>query len=288
MDCIQLMLISANFEIMKFSVITSVYKNDKPEFVRFALDSMLVHQSVKPSEIVLVQDGPVPPELISLLDEYDCKYPEVLHIIRLEKNGGLGNALKLGVDNAKYDIIARMDSDDICLLDRFEKQVAFLDAHPEVDIVGGQMTEFIGSPDNIVGKREVPLTNNEIYDYMKSRCALNHVTVMFRKEAILKAGNYQDWFWNEDYYLWVRMMINHCVFANIPDVAVNVRSGADQYARRGGKKYFDSEIGIKKLMLERGFITRRKYIVNYIQRFVIQRMMPNSVRGWVYRTFART
>lgn len=270
-----------------FSVCTSVYKNDKPEFVRAALDSMLVHQSVKPDEIVLVQDGPVPEGLSLLLSEYEGKYPEVMHIIRLEKNGGLGNALRLGVENARYDIIARMDSDDICLHDRFEKQLAYLEEHPECDIVGGQMTEFIDSPDNIVGRREVPLTNEEIYEFMKSRCALNHVTVMFRKEVVMKAGNYQDWFWNEDYYLWVRMMMAGCKFANLPDVAVNVRSGADQYARRGGKKYFDSEMGIKKLMLDKGIINRKEYVVNYIQRFIIQLLLPNSVRGWVFRTFAR-
>ncbi len=271
----------------KFSVCTSVYKNDKPEFVRVALDSMLVNQSVKPTEIVLVQDGPVPYELLHLLLEYKEKYGDLMNIISLEKNGGLGNALKLGVEPAKYDLIARMDSDDICLPDRFEKQLTFLETHPACDIVGGQMTEFIGEPDNIVGRREVPLTNEEIFQYMKSRCALNHVTVMFRKEAVLKAGNYQDWFWNEDYFLWVRMMMAGCRFANIPDVTVNVRSGSDQYARRGGKKYFDSEIGIKKLMLEKGMITRKEYIVNYIQRFIVQLMLSNGVRGWVFRTFAR-
>jgi glycosyltransferase involved in cell wall biosynthesis len=270
-----------------FSIITSVYKNDKPEFVRTALDSMLIHQSVKPSEIVLVQDGPVPSELCILLNEYENKFQEIIHIIRLEKNGGLGNALRLGVENAKYSIIARMDSDDICMPNRFEKQLAYLETHPDCDIVGGQMTEFIGEPDNIVGRREVPLDNDGIYRYMKSRCGFNHVTVMFRKEAVLKAGNYQDWFWNEDYYLWVRMMMNKCVFANIPDVLVNVRSGEDQYARRGGKKYFDSEIGIKKLMLNNGIISRTEFVINYVERFVIQLMLPNKVRGWVFRTFAR-
>lgn len=248
---------------------------------------MLVNQSVKPDEIVMVQDGSVPSELSSLLDEYEKRYLEVMHVIRLEKNGGLGNALRLGVESAKYDIIARMDSDDICLPDRFEKQLAYMEAHPECDIVGGQMTEFIGEPENIVGRREVPLNNDDVYQYMKNRCALNHVTVMFRKDAVLEAGNYLDWFWNEDYYLWVRMMMNKCVFANIPDVLVNVRSGEDQYARRGGKKYFESEIGIKKLMLEKGMITRMEYLINYVERFIIQLLLPNSVRGWVFRTFAR-
>lgn len=271
----------------KFSVCTSVYKNDKPDFVRVALDSMLEHQSVKPDEIVLVQDGPVPEELSLLLAEYEDKYSEVMHIIRLEKNGGLGNALRLGVENAKYDIIARMDSDDICLSDRFEKQLAFMEAHPDCDIVGGQITEFIDTPSNIVGKREVPCSNEAIYQYMRSRCALNHPTVMFKKKSVLKAGNYIDWFWNEDYYMWIRMMELGCVFANLPDVLVNMRSGLDQYGRRGGMKYFKSEIGIKKLMLEKGMINRKEYFLNYIQRFIIQLLLPNTFRGWVFRTFAR-
>ena len=276
-----------SFDMREFSIVTSVYKNDKEAFVSAALDSMLVTQSVKPNEIVLVQDGHVPYELSRLLLEYKDKYGDVLNIIKLEKNGGLGNALKLGVENAKYDICARMDSDDICASDRFEKQLAYLEAHPECDIVGGQITEFIDTPDNIVGKREVPCDNEAIYHYMRSRCALNHPTVMFKKKAVLNAGNYMDWFWNEDYYMWIRMMEQGCVFANLPDVLVNMRSGLDQYGRRGGKKYFDSEIGIKKLMLEKGMITRQEYVVNYIQRFIIQLMLPNSVRGWVFRTFAR-
>lgn len=271
----------------KFSVCTSVYKNDKPEYVRVALDSLLVKQSVKPSEIVLVQDGPVPVGLSELLSEYEAKYGELMHIIRLEKNGGLGNALRLGVENAKYDICARMDSDDIAMPDRFEKQLAHMEAHPECDIVGGQITEFIDSPDNIVGKRVVPCDNEAIYQYMRSRCALNHPTVMFKKKSLVDAGNYQDWFWNEDYYMWIRMMERGCIFANLPDVLVNMRSGLDQYGRRGGKKYFDSEIGIKKLMLEKGMITRKEFVINYIERFIIQLMLPNWLRGWVFRTFAR-
>jgi len=274
--------------MMNFSICTSIYKNDNPDHVRVALESMLVHQSVKPDEIVLVQDGPVTGGVSDVLSEYEEKYANVMHVIRLKKNGGLGNALKLGVENARHAIIARMDSDDICLPNRFEKQLVYMETHPECDIVGGQMTEFINTPDHIVGRRDVPLSNEEIYEFMKNRCALNHVTVMFRKDAVMKAGNYQDWFWNEDYYLWVRMMMNHCVFANIPDVVVNVRSGANQYARRGGKKYFDSEIGIKKLMLKEGLIDRKEYFINYIERYIIQLLLPNNLRGWVYREFARS
>ncbi len=271
----------------QFSIITSVYKNDKAEFIRVALDSMLVHQSVIPDEIVLVQDGPVPESTTKLLSEYQQRFGEKLNIIILDENKGLGNALKLGVENAKYDIVARMDSDDICIPNRFEKQLSYMEEHPECDIVGGQITEFIDTPNNIVGKREVPCTNKAIYKYMRGRCALNHPTVMFKKKSVLKAGNYKDWFWNEDYYMWVRMMEQGCVFANLPDVLVNMRSGLEQYGRRGGKKYFDSEIGIKKLMLEKGMITHKEYVINYLERFIIQLMLPSNVRGWVFRTFAR-
>lgn len=271
----------------EFSIITSVYKNDKPEFVRVALDSMLVNQSVKPTEIVLIQDGLVPEVLSELLSEYETMYPEVLKIIRLEKNGGLGNALRIGTETAKYDLVARMDSDDICQPNRFKKQLEYLDQHPDVDIVGGQITEFIGELANIVGQRVVPTDNAAIYEYMKSRCALNHVTVMFRKEAVLRVGNYQDWFWNEDYYLWVRMMAGGCKFGNVEEVLVNVRSGADQYARRGGRKYYESEKGIQKLLLEKGMTTRAKYMKNVAMRWVLQIAMPNWLRGWVFRTFAR-
>lgn len=271
----------------KFSVVTSVYRNDKPEFVRVALDSMLVEQTLKPSEIVLVRDGSVPVDLERLLFEYEAKYSDVMHIIRSDKNGGLGNALKLGVENATYSLVARMDSDDICLPKRFEKQMAYMAEHQECDIVGGQMTEFIGEPTNVVGKRVVPESNEAIYEYMKSRCALNHVTVMFRKDTILKVGNYQDWFWNEDYYLWVRMMMIKCVFANLSDVLVNVRSGEDQYARRGGMKYFKSEEGIQRLMLDNKLINRYEYSVNVAKRLIVQLVLPNWLRGWVFRTFAR-
>lgn len=270
-----------------FSVVTSAYKNDKSEFVRVALDSMLINQTVKPTEIVLVRDGQVPEVLDKLLNEYEARYPDVFNIIRLEQNGGLGNALKLGVENAKYDIIARMDSDDICLPNRFELQLKYLEQHPEVDILGGQISEFIGIPENIIGKRVVPCTNSEIYNFMKSRCAFNHMTVMFHKDAVLKAGNYQDWFWNEDYYLWVRMMKTKCQFANVPEVLVNVRSGADLYARRGGRKYYESEKGIKKLQLDNKMITKIEYRYFVAQRYVIQILMPNWLRGWVFRTLAR-
>ena len=270
----------------EFSVCMSVYKNDKPAEVNMALGSV-INQPVRPSEIVLVIDGPIPDSLNDILDGFSRKYTDLFNIIRLSENKGLGNALKLATEAAKYELVARMDSDDICMSGRFEKQLACFEQAPDLSIVGGTISEFIDTPDNVVGHRVCPLTDMEIRNYMTRRCALNHVTVMFRKSEVLRVGNYQDWFWNEDYYLWLRMLLAGLKFANLPDTLVNVRVGSDMYARRGGWRYFKSEAGIQRYMWEHKLIGFPKYLYNVAIRFVVQVAMPNSLRGWVFRTFAR-
>lgn len=131
-----------------------------------------------------------------------------LHPIYLEKNQGLGNALRIALDNCKNEWVARMDSDDVSQPYRFESQLNYLKKHPKVDMIGGNITEFIGEESNVTGQRHVPETNKEIREYMKKRCAFNHMSVMYKKSAVDKAGGYQDWFWNEDYFLWIRMMLS--------------------------------------------------------------------------------
>ena len=269
-----------------FSVCMSVYKNDKPADVSVALDS-IINQTVRPNEIVLVVDGPIPDKLMLVLDEYDKRNIGLFNIIRLPINRGLGNALKLATEKAKYELIARMDSDDIAESTRFEKQLKCFENDSELSIVGGSISEFIDTPQNIVGHRVCPFTNDEIKDYMKSRCGLNHVTVMFRKSEVLRVGNYQDWFWNEDYYLWIRMMLAGCKFANLPDVLVNVRVGKDMYARRGGRKYYNSERDLQRYMLEHKVINRWQYMYNVFVRWCIQIAMPNSIRAFVFQKLLR-
>ena len=165
------------------------------------------------------------------------------------------------------------------LFDAFKKK--------QCDICGGDISEFIGESDNVVGKRSVPQSDAEIKEYMKTRCAMNHVSVMFKRETVLAVGNYIDWFWNEDYYLWIRMQLANCRFANTGTVLVNVRSGEDMYRRRGGDKYFKSEKGLQDYMLAHGMIGRGTYCVNVLKRFIVQKVLPNTLRGWVFRTFAR-
>lgn len=274
-------------EHVPFSVAMSVYKSDDPQFFDRALASITQLQTVMPDEIVLIVDGPVGDGLNRVIRKYEERYP-IFQIIRLEKNGGLGNALKLAVECAGNELVARMDSDDVSVPTRFRQQLDYFAAHPQADIVGGDISEFIGGEENVVGTRRVPESNEAIRAYMKKRCALNHVSVMFRREAVLKAGGYLDWFWNEDYYLWIRMWLDGAVFANTGTVLVNVRTGEEMYQRRGGWKYFKSEAGLQSLMLKKGMIRLPRYLLNVGERFVMQMLLPNRLRGAVFRKLART
>lgn len=280
-----------NIEIDKihhvpFSVAISVYKSDNPIFFDRALNSITENQTITPNEIVLVVDGSVSDSLNEVISKYENKY-DIFKIIRLKKNGGLGNALKIAVENATFELIARMDSDDVSLPTRFEEQLRYFQVNPEIDIVGGNITEFIGEENNIIGQRLVPVSNEAIREYMKERCAMNHVSVMYKKTAVQNAGGYQGWFWNEDYYLWIRMWLNGAIFANTGSVLVNVRVGEEMYQRRGGSKYFESEKGLQDYMLKNKMINHSTYIKNVAKRLIIQKLMPNKLRGWVFRTFAR-
>lgn len=269
----------------KFSVCLSVYHGDNAVFFREALESMFT-QTRKPDEVVLVVDGPVTNEIDVVIAEYSHKDTPLV-VIRLAKNSGHAIARQTGLDAARYEYTAIMDSDDIAVSDRFEKQMAYIEQHPEVDALGGQINEFIGELSNVVGTRSVPLTDGEIKTYLKSRCPMNLVTVMLKKEAVQKVGGYIDWYCEEDYYLWVRMTEQGMMFANLPDNLVNVRVGDEMYQRRGGWKYFESEAKLQRYMLKHKVISMPKYLYNVLLRFAVQVMMPNKVRGWVFRTFAR-
>ena len=272
---------------MRFSVLISVYKNDKAADFRIALESITTNQTLKPSEVVLVIDGPVPEDTNRVISDVEVANPGLYKVVRFEQNQGLGIALQKGLEAASYEIVMRMDSDDIAVPDRFEKQYHYMVEHPNVAVCGGQIDEFVDDVNNVIGRRIVPCVNDDIYMYMKTRCAFNHMTVALRRTKIMEVGNYQPWLWNEDYYLWIRLMIAGCEFANLPDKLVNVRTGEKMYQRRGGKKYFDSELGIQKYMYNNHLIGERVFLANVVKRLIVQVLLPNRVRGWVFRTFAR-
>ena len=257
-----------NSSRLKFSVAMSVYKNDDPEYFKDSLNSIL-NQTFEPDEIVLVIDGPIPGELRQTIQFYVAKN-KCIKPIWFETNKGLGEALRIAVENCQNNLIARMDSDDISVPERFEKQIKLFEKNPNLSVVGSNICEFIGSIENVIGIREVPQENDQIKDFLRKRCPFNHVTVMFKKDEVLKVGNYQDWFWNEDYYLWIRMYINGAVFQNLEESLVYVRVGEEMYQRRGGWSYFLSEAKLQRFMLQNTIINFNTYLRNLAVRFFIQ------------------
>lgn len=272
----------------KISVAMSIYKNDDPVFLRVALKSV-IDQTLKPNEIVIVGDGPVPEALGEAVGDMTRQAADAgisLRFLPQDVNRGLGEALRICCESCRGDFIARMDSDDISLPDRFERQMRVFAEHPEVGMVGGMITEFVGSPDNIVGKRILPLDHDGIYRMMKTRCGVNHVTVIMRREALMAAGNYSGRFRQEDFYLWARMMKIGVRMANIPEVVVNVRSGEDQFARRGGLRYFRQHMRVFRFMYQEGLISLPVLMENYVLRFA-QVAFPNKLRTWIYQHILR-
>ena len=279
------MKIEDDYAMEKYSVLMSLYKNEKPDYLRKAIESIL-KQTIPPDEITIVKDGVLTPELDAVLEEYKEK-SRIFNIIGYEINRGLGYALNFGLKHCRNELVARMDTDDIAKLDRCEVQLKMFERDTSLEIVGGDISEFIGTPENIVAYRKVPVTDKEIKEYMKVRCPFNHMTVMYKKAAVLRSGNYQDLFWNEDYYLWIRMMEHDCVMGNTGSVLVNVRVGNDMYKRRGGTKYYQSEKYLQQYLLDHQIRGRLTYMLNLLKRFVVQRLLPNKIRGIVFRIFAR-
>ena len=173
---------------LNFSVVMSVYKNETVENFEAAFNS-IINQTAPPEEIVLVRDGPVG-ELMQTAIDTKVKENDIVTYVPLQENMGLGNALKEGIKRARNELVARMDSDDISVPNRFELQLKIFEQCPEIDMVGGQVSEFIENIDFPVGKREVPEKHEDIIKYLKKRNAFNHPSVMYKKSAVLKAGNY--------------------------------------------------------------------------------------------------
>ena len=267
---------------MPFSVLMSVYNKDNPQWLKQAIDSVL-NNTVKPNQIVLVVDGQISNELEQVLTEYK----DSLDILRLEKNSGLGIALQQGLLKCKYPLVARMDSDDISLPNRFEIQLKEFENNPNLTIVGGYIQEFDSQTNEKTSIRKVPLEDNKIKQYIKTRSPFNHVTVMFKKEDVLKVGNYQTFYQIEDYYLWTRLVKENYQMKNISGILVNVRVDTKMFARRGGYKYFKSNKEISKQMLKMKIINYPYYLFNITVRFITQVLMPNNIRTLFYKKVLR-
>ncbi len=269
---------------MNFSVLLSVYSKEQPIFLRQCLESIFQQTSL-PTEIVLVEDGPLPQELSQVIKVYAAKYPE-LKTVSLPVNQGLGKALNEGLKHCSYDLVARMDTDDISKPDRFEKQLKVFQQHPEIDVCGAWIDEFEEDISNVISVRKLPEHHSEIYSFAKLRNPINHPVVMFRKQAVIDAGGYMHLPLFEDYYLWVRMLLNGSKFYNIQESLLYFRFSPDMFKRRGGWRYIGYECRFLNLVRKMGFISFLQFVKNILMRF-IARVIPHSLRSILYKKVLR-
>lgn len=267
-----------------YSVLMAVYKKENPVFFRQSIQSMM-DQTLAPWDFVIVCDGPLTPELDHVLEWAAQRLGDRLQCIRLKENSGLGSALRVGVPRCRCKVIARMDSDDVSRKDRCERQLQILE-QGDYSIVSGTLQEFTEKPGDLERLRVLPRTPAEIREYAKKRNPFNHPCVMYRKEDVLKAGNYQDFPGFEDYYLWIRMLCGGAQGYNIQEPVLDMRTGNGMYSRRGGLSYLKWTLRFQKFLLKKNFISKDRYIKNCMIRTVVG-IIPGGLRERFYGLFLR-
>lgn len=261
-----------------FSVLISIYKKENPQWLREALDSVFA-QTIQPSEIVMVKDGPLTDELEAVLSEYSAKYP-IFNFIVNETNLGLGLALQKGVLACKNEIIARMDTDDIIPPYRFEHQMKKIEEGYDVVSCWAQL--FMGSFDNVIAVKTRPENHEDIVKLAHRRSPICHAGTLFRKSALLKAGNYQHCKLYEDYHLVARLIMSGAKFYNCQEVLYYVRVTPEQMNRRSGLNYLKTELSFFKEFKRIGFFSTKDYLVNSAIRVVV-RLMPGEIKQKVLK-----
>lgn len=273
---------------MKFSALMSVYQNDSTDFFRIALESISTEQILKPSQIVIVLDGPVPVETREVISEVKKREADIeFTVVSLDVNRGLAAALNTGIDYCKYEWIARMDSDDISLPDRFLKQITYIKNNPEVDVLGGTISEFSLIPGDLCSERHVGLSQEEIMRMAKSRTPMNHVSVMYKKDTVIRAGKYSEDFGKlEDYKLWVDLIAIKACMRNVDDILVYVRTGNGFVSRRSNRREIKDWDMLQCYLLENHMVTPITALKNklYIRCFIY---MPGWMKEMAYKLFLR-
>jgi glycosyltransferase involved in cell wall biosynthesis len=257
----------------------SIYHKEKAQYFNRAMLSIWDEQTIKPNEIVLVQDGKLTDELYEAINKWQEKLGDIFKTIPLEQNVGLGDALNIGIKECSYELIARMDTDDICSPDRFEKQLKiFRDSN--IDICSSWISEFDNDENIVLSYRKIPEKHKEIVRFAKIKCPINHPATMYKKSAVEKVGGYN--MRPEDYYLWVKMILDASKFYNIQEALVHMRAGYGQLERRRGLKYAINEFKFQKEFFRIGFLNKFEFLRNISIRFVV-RILPKKVVKLIYK-----
>lgn len=263
-----------------FSVLLSIYYKEKPTFFEEALLSIWDKQTLKPNQIVVVKDGPLTENLENVIIRWKEKLGEILTIVPLRENLGLAKALNKGLKYCKYDLIARMDTDDISVLDRFEKQVTFMQENLDISVSSGLIEEWAQDLSYKISERRLPLNHESIVSFAKSRCPVSHPAVIYRKRSVIESGGY-PLIYPEDYPLWGIMLNKGFKFANLPDVLVKMRVG-DALSERRSKDFLKGEILTFNLFYSIGFLNRYQLYRNIMQRKVV-RLSPHWLKKILYK-----
>jgi glycosyltransferase involved in cell wall biosynthesis len=268
----------------KFSVLLNVYAKDRPVWIKQAIESVLTN-TISPAELVIMVDGPIGKEIQEVLEE--SKKNKTVRILSNPVNIGRGAALSLALLQCNYNLIALMDADDVSRSDRFEKQLDAFANNPDLSVLGGQIQEVDSDTFTPIAQRKVPLTHNEIRRYIKTRMPFNNVTVMFKKDVVLEAGNYKTFGTLEDYYMWARVIAKEKIVQNLSDVLVDVRVGKEMYNRRKGWEYFKINKRLFDEMKKLKLLNFREYYYTLSVRFIVQVLMPNWLRNLFYKKVLR-
>lgn len=264
-----------------FSVLMSVYKKEKPTFLDEALKS-IENQTIKPNQIVIVIDGHITIELNDIIRKHQCDFFKLYTIVRLDKNRGLGLALQKGITYCKFDWVARMDSDDVAVKNRFELQLKAIKENPKLTVIGGQIDEFTGEVNNIVGKRLVPTSQEDIRQFIKWRSPFNHPSVMLNKKDIIKIGNYQRNGKLEDYFLWSKVIIAGYQVLNLPEVLVHMRTDAGMYGRRGEWANLKQIFKLRRMLYKGKLVSKREELMGDFV-MVMNVIIPSWLREIIYK-----
>lgn len=271
---------------MEFSILMSLYNKENSKFLDECFISIWNNQTLKPTEIVLVKDGVLTSELEKIISTWQEKLGSVLKIVVLEQNVGLGKALNAGLAQCRHDWVLRMDTDDICTPDRFQKQIDFIKNHPDIVLFGGQILEFNQDIADANVLKSVPIDYQEIKKFAQKRSPFNHMTVAYKRDIILNLGGYQHHLFMEDYNLWLRVIGSGYKVANLPDIILYGRVGNGMHSRRRGWQYIQSEQQLLKLKLN----LKMQPIIPAISLFLVRscfRLLPGSLLSFIYNNFLR-
>jgi glycosyltransferase involved in cell wall biosynthesis len=267
----------------EFTVLMSVYKNDDPGLFKSAVQSVF-DNSIQPNDFVLVIDGPVYGELSECISSIK-KISSIIRILPLPKNVGLAEALNAGLNMVSTEWVARADADDINIVERFEKQIRYISNH-HVDVIGGQILE-IETDGSVVAQKRVPLDHRKIIRRLRMRSPFNHMTVMFRADAVRKAGGYPAIHLKEDYALWGAMYRDGRTFANLDEILVHASAGIRMFNRRGGFRYAKAEIDLQRHLIRCGVKNAIMGIWHGTMRSIVF-LLPNNIRAFVYLHLLRS